>query len=102
MSQNDQIQAAARNYENRCDCCGNDPDTDRLEALESAIKFDPSFIAEAIGNQDLTQLVEAYQKVDHQLGWDAIYDMIDAHYKQELRFLGGDVDKLAAAFGVEA
>jgi hypothetical protein len=100
MNKNDQFQSAARSYEGRCDCCGNDPEAERLEALEEAIKADPSFIGEAIANVDLTQLVASYQSVDLQQCWDAIHDIIDAHYVEQLRYMAGDVDKLGAAHGV--
>lgn len=100
MNRNDQMQAAARNYENRCDCCGNDPEADRLDNLADAIKDNPSFIGEAIANIDLTQLVEGYKRGDLQLMWDAVSDIVDAHYAEQLKYCGGSVDKLATAHGV--
>lgn len=106
-----------RQYENRCDCCGNGPDTsDREEAIRNALTTDPSFIGEAIGNGDLTNLAEAFLTKDPQHCWDAIHDLVadylkteEARARSELRaklFTQQDdidaLEHLAAVFGVDA
>jgi hypothetical protein len=85
----------------------DDPPTEiDADALADAIKRDPSFIGEAIGNADLTALVEAYRKTDTQWCWDAIHDIVDAHFDAELRrrperLNDAAVAGLAGVFGVE-
>jgi hypothetical protein len=100
------MQDAAFRHDNACDCCGHDPAADKLEALEDAIKADPGFIAEALVNISLADLVTAYKTVDLQFMWDAVSDIIDAHYVEQLRFVShglndlAGVEKLAASHGV--
>lgn len=107
-----QFRAAAFAHDNACDCCGHEPDTsEREEALRHALASDPSFIGEAIGNGDLTNLVEGFKNVDPQHCWDAIHDLVQDHLKsQEKRmrvppFQTADLralERLCAAHGVSA
>ncbi len=108
---------AQRQYDNRCDCCGNGPDTsDREDQIRNALTTDPSFIGEAIGNGDLTNLVEGFNNTDPQHCWDAIHDLVadylkseEARARSELRAKlfsqQNDIDALehlAAVFGIDA
>lgn len=103
---------AQRQYDNRCDCCGNGPDTsDREEALRHALASDSGFIGEAIGNGDLTNLVAAYKVVDPQHCWDALHDLVHEHLAAQEKsfrtpsFVPSDVtvlEQLCIAHGVAA
>ena len=79
---NQQMRAAAFAYENASDCC-NDQHAEHADQLRAALKRDPSFIGEAIGNGDLTNLVEAFTTKDLQRCWDAVSDLVDEHLSAE-------------------
>ena len=95
-----------------CDCCGNRSNTmngDRMEEIRHALRSDGSFIGEAIGNGDLTDLVEGFNKVDPQATWDAIHDLVGQYLAEQERSLARTypypneeevLEKLAAVFGV--
>lgn len=113
VQRNSQLRAAAFAYESACDCC-NDQHAEHADQLRAALKRDPSFIGEAIGNGDLTNLVEGFNNTDPQHCWDAIHDLVadylkteEARARSELRAKlfsqQNDIDALehlAAVFGV--
>lgn len=68
-----------RNIDNQCDCCnGDESRAELIYALREAIRCDPSFIGEAIGDSDTTDLVAAYLARDGQRILDFISDAADA------------------------
>ena len=72
---NTRLRSAQLSYDNQSPPEGDD---DRLEYLQTAIKRDPSFIGEAIGNADLTDLAAAHLSGDAQAVADAVADLVDA------------------------
>lgn len=98
VAQNAQYRAAAANYENQCDCC-NDQRAEHDDMLRDALKADPSFIGDAIGDGDLTNLVEAFQTKDLQRCWDAVSDLVDDYLKDcEKR---NTIEAVAAQHGID-
>lgn len=69
-----QFRRAAANHDNACDCCGHDDG--KAYELRGKLLEGPRFIAEAIGNADLANLIEAYLSGDLQHTHDAIADIV--------------------------
>jgi hypothetical protein len=70
----DQLAAQQRQWESTCDCC---PDTGRADELRRLIEREPGFVAEAIGNADLTDLIAAHLAGDQQWIADALTEIVD-------------------------
>lgn len=75
VMQNEAMRNAQIAHDSRCDCCGSEPE-DRSDEYRAALKADPSFIAEAIG--DGCEIIgAAYREGDQQAVMDAIADAVD-------------------------
>jgi len=111
-----QLSSAAASYDSACDCCGHSEDEGTADYLRNKIKEAPQFIAEAIGNADLGDLIAAYLSGDLQYTHDALSDIVSdylpvaedafsARLKGPWHHAPSEVEvveKMCEQFGVEA